>query len=310
MAEETKVETPKVETPKDTLIPDTPVDREFAPKVETKVETPKVETPKVEPETPKVEPKVEAPTHAPEAIELARTLGIPQEDIDDMTPKELSRSIKHARAFGQQVYEDANARLGKKEEAPPPKAPDDEEVFKKLEEAGAMPELIGLLRAQKAEIVAVREENKKLESLKTTVANNEHQRVRSHVRNLLVEAGVNDEFKGEAELTRVLAALSAQVDFENKTRETVPESVRLDRALAMLGKGRKPKVDPKEVEKQAAFEKHKNEYDAAALSEPTTRKGALSVDEKIDAWQKSQKNRSKLETTVTEDNPVFIPLPG
>jgi hypothetical protein len=227
---------------------------------------------KAEPEV-KVEAKPEPEPHARETLITAQQLGIPADDIAEMTPKELKRTISHMTRGMQETWDKLQVKAEPKvEEKPDPQV----EWLKGLED---------LLPEVKAPIAHLLDEVKTLRGLRDEIADLKQVKLRverDDIRRQLepaikeINPDLVKEFSTDEGWRELMGAMATVVDFEGRTGQKLTEPDRVKRAVAMLGKAATAKNDAEEKLK-AEFEAYKAQFNQASLGKPEGRKESSSL---------------------------------
>lgn len=266
------------------------------------------------PTEPAPEPKPVAPAetkHSIEAIQQAAKLGIPAEDVEDMSPKELQRTITHLNRHGQYVWDVANRKPVEEEK---PKTPAKTSALDNYDLDGNpeqyRPEIIESMRtarelraereATKAELKALKEE---AQSARIEVLNQRIDGLVASVGETAAAALDRTTVKGQAAFKELLIRMGAEQNTAKALGRDLTEKQLLTNSLRAMGieSGAKKAAEKKEDEIDVGLAKRAAEFDAGALAKPVSRGGPKSaLDSVEEILKKQKKDAPKEERTVWE----------
>lgn len=285
LTEETKVEeSPFYEPIVDVVMPSLYGDKKKADEPEPKVEP----EAKAEPE-----PKVEAPKHSAESISEAAKWGIPADDVADMSPKELGRTIKHMASIAQAAFDAGKGQVAPKaEEKPAAKVEDDGAFLPADYEAELDPKFVKPLKDKFAQAKKdLDQRDQRIAALEQEVIESRRERIHARLDGLVQQAGPEavkvldrSTAQGQQKFQELLVRMKFVQDESRALGKDLSEKEILKEAVGRMGitasgaadkgKAQDDAVEQKLKEKQEAF-------DAGALAKPESRKKKPGVHEVV-----------------------------
>ena len=259
--------------------------------------SPDAKVPAVEPEPePTPEPKPNdtpaAPKHTPDSIRQASTLGIPAADVEDMTPKELERTIRNMNSIAQAAFD-----AGKKQvTAPEVKAPVKDEAYDlDKNEQGYTPEIIATMRDTREARKEAAELRAKLAAMEAEAQDARRERVHARLDGIAKEIGASEVLdrstaKGDENFKTMLFNMKALQDAGKAQGKDYSEKQLMEmsiRAMGLAAGGAADKGAKQDAAIEAALEAKKAEFDEGALAKPESRKKAKTIYEVV--REKAQK---------------------
>ena len=226
------------------------------------------------------------PPHPPELIEKALGLDIPIEEITTASTQELRRLVTYV---GREV-----ARRQK--EPAPVKEVKEEEYDYEANPAGFMPEVIKELRKGADATKALKEIKERLdrteEQSQRSFLQARDQRLMGLLGQDLAPAFDQRTPAGYAQFGELLATMDGLARAAQSRGKIIDEPALVKKALKALEI--EVAAPGEDATKKAALEAKKKEFDAAALGEPNTRKGNVTLEEEL--LQRKQAIQGKQKT--------------
>lgn len=270
--------------------PETPIEAETTvDPVETPEEEPTIDEPVV----------VTKPTHSEDNLAQAARLGIGADEIEEMTPKELARTIRHMNQFGQHVWDMAQKKqepvVEEKKEKPVAASYDLEK-----NEALYPDEILETIRAAREMKKELQELKKQVEETVTETKAERIERVHQRIDGLI--SGLGDEVaptldrttaKGKVAFGELLNTMNGLYN----ANKSLPEKKLFEMSIRALG------ISASEVdaEKKKGLEAKKEEFREGALAKPVSRGGPVEpVDVVRDLLKKKKMPVSKPQEQAVE----------
>lgn len=236
-------------------------------------------------------PTAAAPKHSPDALQAAAQLGLPAAEIDQMSPAELTRTIRHMNAIAQAAWDAARQSAPTQAAQPVVEAPVEESIFSPEELAAIDPTAAEILKQKfKGVKTELSERDKKLAAMESELVAMRIERVNTRLDGLVKEIGPDaakvmdrSTAAGDKAFRELLVTMKFVQDKGRALGQDYSEKEILQRSLREMGiaAGGAASGAKQDAAVEAALAARMAEQDAGALSQPNSRESDESDVERV-----------------------------